>query len=70
MAGSLLNVVINSPPTQLGRSARVAYACRALQLVMQELFHGGVNVSDGKRDRPGLGRHAKPEPRILGVRSE
>jgi hypothetical protein len=44
---SLLLVNIATPPTQLSRRARVDYACRALQLVIQELSAGGGNNSSG-----------------------
>jgi hypothetical protein len=43
----LMNVIINTPPTQMSRRARADYACRALQLVIQELSHGGGNISSG-----------------------
>jgi hypothetical protein len=44
---SLMLIQIDSPPTQLGRRARVDYALRALQLVAQELANGGGNSSSG-----------------------
>jgi hypothetical protein len=44
---SLMIINIATPPTQLGRSARVAYALRAVQLALQELSNGGGNISSG-----------------------
>jgi hypothetical protein len=44
---SLMIINIDTPPTQLGRSARVAYAQRAVQLALQELAHSGGNLSNG-----------------------
>ena len=43
----LMNITIDLPPTQLSRSARVAYAQRALQLVQMELGRCGGNESSG-----------------------
>jgi hypothetical protein len=45
---SLLLIQIDTPPTQMSRSARVAYAQRALQLAAMELAHCGGNLSSGE----------------------
>jgi hypothetical protein len=48
MSGAvLMNITIDLPPTQLSRSARVAYALHALETVKLELGRCGGNDSTG-----------------------